>query len=166
MYKKIIVLLTCIFAILLVGCSDVNSVDYVSSQIKVDILSGEIMEINDSHGGFHGDGLSIIKIKIEDKEFEQKLIDSDVWDIKLSKLIEAFLYGYEENNCSYGPFIADENDNPLIPKVQNAYYFIKDRQENGYDLQELDLLDNPSINVTIAVYDMDTSILYYCEEDT
>lgn len=84
----------------------------------------------------------------------------------MSKVVQAFLYGFDENNAGFGPFISDEDDNPLIPKFERAYYFFKDRGE-GNDPEDLSLLYEGAFrNVTIAVYDIDTSMLYYCEDDS
>ena len=62
--------------------------------------------------------------------------------------------------------IADESGIPLIPKCENAYYFFKDRNHIGSDSESSDLLYQGAFNITVAVYDMDTSILYYCEYDS
>ena len=63
---------------------------------------------------------------------------------------------------SIGPFINDGNGNPLVREIQNGYYILIDRQED----QETDILDRPSFNVTVGLYDTDTNTLYCCTLDT
>ena len=52
--------------------------------------------------------------------------------------------------------------NPLVREIQNGYYILIDRQED----QETDILDRPSFNVTVGLYDTDTNTLYCCTLDT
>lgn len=51
--------------------------------------------------------------------------------------------------------------NPLVRETKMATTSI-DRQED----QETDILDRPSFNVTVGLYDTDTNTLYCCTLDT
>lgn len=151
---------------IIVGLGSLNKLYRISWEIGVHISDGSIIEEKDDHGGFHGDGLEVVKIKIDEEDFASKLEASNRWNKNMSKVVQAFLYGFDENNAGFGPFISDEDDNPLIPKFERAYYFFKDRGE-GNDPEDLSLLYEGAFrNVTIAVYDIDTSMLYYCEDDS
>ena len=58
----------------------------------------------------------------------------------------------------------DNGEASLMPDVENGYYIVIDRhsQKNEND----DILGRASYNFTIAIYDTDANILYYCEFDT
>ena len=165
MIKKIVVSIVTI-SIILTGCSKNDILTSISKEIGVDISSEKILEEKDDHGGFCGDGIKIVKIKIENKQFISELESSSEWKPQISKAIQGFLYGLEEGDCEYRPFISDEDDTPLIPTFSHAYYFIKNRNSDSRDLKGTELLEFPSANVTIAVYDTETSVLYYCEYDS
>ena len=80
----------------------------------------------------------------------------------LDETVQALVYGVKDETSSIGPFINDGNGNPLVREIQNGYYILIDRQED----QETDILDRPSFNVTVGLYDTDTNTLYCCTLDT
>lgn len=165
MIKKIIVLIVTV-SIIFAGCNKNDILTSIGKEIGIDISSEKILEEEDDHGGFFGDGIKIVKIEIKNKWFISELENSSEWKAQISKEIEGFLYGLEEGDCEYGPFVSDEDDIPLIPTFSHAYYFIKNRNSDSRDLKGTELLEFPSANVTIAVYDTETSVLYYCEYDS
>ena len=61
---------------------------------------------------------------------------------------------------SYGYYFADKAG---IPKVENGCYYFIDRQQ---DTERAGLLYRRSYNFSLAIYDSDENILYYCEIDT
>lgn len=161
MDKKIIYLLFMIITILS-GCANntVNDVTYISEQIGIDISGSEIIEKTDTHGGFHGDGKLIVQVEICNKNFEQELKETGKWSQEPSELTEILLYGNEEWN----PYIADDNGEPLMKKIENGYYFIiNNTDSNNEDIEWSEMY---SINAIVAVYDVDNNILYYYEIDT
>lgn len=161
MNKKLIYLVFIIIAILS-GCANttVDDVTYISKQIGIDIEGSKIIEKTDTHEGFHGDGELIVQVEINNKNFEQELKQSDKWSQEPSELTEILLYGNEE--CS--PYISDDNDKPLMKKIENGYYFII----NNADSNEADSewSEMYSVNAIVSVYDVDNNILYYYEIDT
>lgn len=54
-------------------------------------------------------------------------------------------------------------DKAGIPKVENGGYYFIDRQQ---DTERAGLLYRRSYNFSLAIYDSDENILYYCEIDT
>ena len=61
--------------------------------------------------------------------------------------------------------MTDEEQEPLLPEVENGYYRLIDRQmENGFVTAAM--LERASLNFTLGIYDTDTDTLYYCEMDT
>ena len=60
-----------------------------------------------------------------------------------------------------GPYLNDNNGNPLFPEVENGYYLLIDRQNDAQDI-----LDRHSFNFTVAVFDSDENTLHYGKLDT
>ena len=56
-------------------------------------------------------------------------------------------YGISNENESIGPYLTDEDGNSMIPKIENGYYFFKDRQAD----KDKEILDRYSFNFTVAV---------------
>ena len=164
--KKILVMLCCsIF--LMTACGMQKDIDFISDQLNIKIDNGEIISSLDEHGGMGNDGTTLIKVKIEDDDFANKLEQNQQWTKEPSKFLKAILYGYDEGSSGYGPFIADDDDNPLLPTFNNAYYYIFDKNDEDGIIEGLEAFETLSpINVIIGIYDIDNSILYYCEEDT
>ena len=84
----------------------------------------------------------------------------------LDKTVQTLLYGYESDELICEPYITDENNNAIIPEITNGYYFLYDRQAKNGRAAGADILRRDSLNFTVAVYDSDSRILYYCEMDT
>ena len=81
------------------------------------------------------------------------------------------VYGlrWESDDATYqvGPYLTDDNNNPVIPQIENGYYYFLDRHSRSVDsYDDSDVLDRYSFNFTIAIYDADNDILYYVEFDT
>jgi hypothetical protein len=63
--------------------------------------------------------------------------------------------------------VFDTENNQDIPEITNGYYYFYDRFEDSSDpLNDSELLERSSYNFTLAIYDADSQILYYCEVDT
>lgn len=160
MKKKYIIILICF---LLSGCSFKNeSIKYIKKSIGLDISSCNIIEDENTHGGFLGDGTYFIKAKCNKDIIKQV---SSWKELPLSNNLKIALYGTESNNE-----MANENKYQLtekIPKIENGYYYFIDRYtdyENKEDDSEI--FNRYSFNFTITIYDIDTNTLYYYEIDT
>ena len=170
-----------LFAILLIaatlwigfGCTgNSRTLKEIGAELNLNLLSGTIVIEEDSHSGFHGDGRSFIAIQFADDELVSQLALSDNW-FSLDETAQALLYGYRDeengNTRQYGPYIVDEAGQARFPQMQNGYYWLTDRQSgNEKDGKTTDwsILLQPSLNFTIAVYDLDANILYYAKMDT
>ena len=84
--------------------------------------------------------------------------------------VTALIYGVTkvEGNSVYsnGPYITSGDGQPLIPRVENGWYYFADRQSEGNIHDSSQVLERASINCTVAVYDSDNEKLYYLELDT
>lgn len=138
-----------------------NEAAQVSHALGVDASAGTVVSTSDSHGGFHGDGLTFIELSFPDNSFGASI--QDVWHpLPLSENLSTFIYG----SSSAGPYITQDGVN-CFPPVQNGCYYFQDRHSESTDPQsDLELFQRYSYNITFALYDADTQTLYYCEFDT
>ena len=119
-----------------------------------------VVEENDTHGGFHGDGTYLLVLDCsENKERALELVKE--WKaFPLSENLKTVLYG----NDTYISLLAEETK---IPEITNGYYYFYDRHSESTDASDdTNLLSRASYNFTLAIYDSDTDRLYYVEFDT
>ncbi len=152
---------------------DADAQKVVSKGLGIRVPGGEAIAYTDDHGGFHGDGTMFIALRFSDDEVLDEIRESGEWNaFPLDETVETLIYGTEymsedgEEWFQYGPYVTDDDFNPLFPKVENGYYRLIDRYEPLPDEEDTDILDRYSFNFTLGVYDTDTDILYYCEFDT
>lgn len=133
----------------------------VSRALGINASAGTVASASDSHGGFHGDGLTFIQLRFSDDSFGSS-IQSTWHPLPLSGNLHTFIYG----SPGAGPYVI-QNGVSCFPPVQNGYYYFEDRHTESTDPQsDLDLFRRHSFNVTFALYDADTQTLSYCEFDT
>ena len=65
-----------------------------------------------------------------------------------------------------GPYLTDQEGNPLVPEIENGYYRLIDRQVKEGWATGADILHRGSFNFTLGLYDADAELLYFCELDT
>lgn len=145
----------------------------VSKTLSLDLKDCTIVAHTDTHGGFHGDGETVAIFTWEDSSAaESEIAQSSDWhSLPLSDDLQSVFYGttWEEDGtlCSRGPLAAGEDGAPLFPAVENGYYFFLDRSSESTDRHSSEgLWDRYSFNFTAALYDADSSTLYYYELDT
>jgi len=165
---KKIALFTMILMILLVslqGCTKKESIDNeLSKNLNTKIISGDIIKNEDTHGGFHGEGERIIVIKYNDDSINSMLSniqDSGKWsEIPLDENLNLLMYGGRKGDTFYQNEFAKKAG---IPKIEHGYYYFINKQTND---QNTDILNSPSLNFAIAMFDSDSNTLYYFEKDT
>jgi len=165
--KKItfFIMISLILLISLQACAKKESTENeLSNNLNTKIISGDIIKNEDTHGGFHGDGKRIIVIKYSDdsgKSMLSNILDNSKWsEIPLDENLSLLMYGGSRDNVSYAYKFAKEVG---IPQIAHGYYYFVNRQTNN---QDTDILNSPSLNFTIAMYDSDNNTLYYFEKDT
>lgn len=168
MKKTYILLLMVILVFTTMTACSSNDVNRISKVIDIDISSGTISDTQDSHGGFHNDGLMITRITFTDdtEALENEIRNNNLWrQLPLSENISTFFYGDEEE--SGGTYISGEEGKPLLPNIENGYYFFKDRNsESKNPSDDSEILRRLSFNFTVAIYDYDTKTIYYVVLDT
>lgn len=119
----------------------------LSKNLGAELDGGKVTYYCDSHGGFHGDGITEVQISAS-----LQAPDSEYWhSLPLSENAARGLthFGFE------------------IPEVENGYWFFCDRHSQSTDpADDSGLFSRHSYNFTLAVYDPAAGMLYYFEFDT
>ena len=134
--------------------------DYIfySSIIETPIPMFAKIEEKDTHGGFHGDGEALIKVYFSYKQAEKfiRKIDKNIHWNKLP--MKDILQTCINNNTT---------DEISVPIIENGYWFFLDRHSkatNKYNYY--DMFDRASSNYSIAIFDIDSNVLYIYSLDT
>lgn len=133
--------------------------EYISEALGVDVTSGEILSKDDTHGGFHGDGETVVTVSIPGLALPK----NPRWHLlPLHTELSDAVYGSQSTYTSFSSlFDAD------IPVVENGFWFFQDRHAEAADPTDCtDLHARSSWNFTAAIYDADTGTLYFLEFDT
>ena len=152
--KKIIILLGLI--ILVTGCSILNcSNDSIISDMGITNTTCEIIKEKDTHSGFLGDGDYFAKIKCNNLKASD--LTKSWYTLPLSEELKEVTEMKQCNDKDCKNIYERYN----IPSIDNGYYYFLDRQKGNTNINE-----RSSYNFTIAIADLDNSIIYYYELDT
>lgn len=170
--KKLLTFIFSSFLLLngLTACASKSSQDIVSKALGLDVSGGSEISYLDTHSG-NGDGTSCIVLGFQDDAVLEQIKVKDAWStLPLDQTTQALVYGIsgETDQTSYqiGPYLSNNEGNPLVPEVENGYYFLLDRQAEEGQATGADILNRGSFNFTFGLYDTDTNTLYFCELDT
>ena len=171
MKKNIFAALTAFFLLAgLTACKAKTPQDLASEALSLDLSAGSEVSSYDTHSG-NGDGTSCVVLSFQDDAVLEQIQASDAWHpLPVDQTTQVLVYGFSEEtgetSWQIGPFLTDDNGNPLVPEVQNGYYVLLDRQAEDGKTPGSDILDRGSFNFTFGLYDTDTDTLYCCELDT
>ena len=162
--KKLAVLLTAaIMCVSLVACGERTPQEIVSRELGIDVSGGTEISYEDTHGGFHSDGDTLITLQFDDNSLTYAIKENSKWrEFPIDETTKAIVYGLQKENCQYSPILNDGMGNALMPEIQNGYYILIDRQTET----DTDILERPSFNFTVGLYDADTNIMYFSKLDT
>lgn len=158
--KKVIsaVCIIVVLAFLLGSCGYNDYRSKISKALGIDIPSGAPMKSVDTHGGFNGDGATWVSVGFtSDKNPTEQIKNNHDWKpLPLDEVADVLAHDLKIQ--------LDDGEATLMPEVENGYYIVIDRhsEKNEND----DILGRTSYNFTMAIYDTDANILYYCEFDT
>ena len=168
--KRLLCVILAVCLLCLAGCSKSGKItDEISATIGIDVTKAEYATRIDTHGGFHGDGSTIVIMPVSSDSVLPQIQANENWhSLPLTENLTAVVYGIRTDDASVGPFITvDDSRTAAIPQITNGYYFFLDRHSQSTDPQDdTNVLARSSFNLTIVVYDCDTETLYYLELDT
>lgn len=121
----------------------------------------------DSHGGFHGDGISMEVYGLDQDAAVGQMQTLPGWhEGALDQAAATLAYGSGMQERQQGPYITDMDSRTLAPQKDWAYWYFEDRQaENTDERYSTDVLDRPSLNFTLALYES-SGRLYVFKMDT
>ncbi len=155
----------CLLLCCLAGCGRETMADRISQ--VTGLSSGVVQDSFDSHGGFHGDGIAYAAVTFPDQEAERAIAQNPDWKkYPLEDTVQALLYGVTTDSESIGPYVTDDDGEPLFPEIRDGYYLLLDRYGETAPGHQEDILNRASFHFTVAVYDRETRTLYYAELDT
>ena len=133
-----------------VGGRKGNRLSRIERVLGVDLSAGTLIHFEDSHGGFHGDGLTAAVVELSG--LVEGLEDAPGWKPLPMSVNAAQAVG----------LCGDEG-----ASIEEGFYFLYDRHresENPYD--DTELCNRYSWNFTAAVYDSQNGRLYFYQFDT
>lgn len=133
----------------------------IKRRIGVDISGASPVSEYDTHSG-NGDGVSCSVYDTKDTDIDRQIIKSGKWkSLPADDTVHTLLWGISDESSKTGPYLFDENEQPLVKYTDNGYYILIDRHSAPGNI-----LERHSFNLTIALYDADRQLLYYCKLDT
>ena len=153
--KRIFCTLSVIAFLILSACGAESLQSVVSGELGIDASACGIISASDTHGGLHGDGITFIVLDCADGDVLNQIKEK-------SELV----YGIDNETERIGPYLTDQEGNPLVPEIENGYYVLIDRQVKEGWATGADILHRGSFNFTLGLYDADAELLYFCELDT
>lgn len=143
--------------------------DYIAEDLQLDLSHSKVIENRDTHGGWLGDGESIVILSFSPEEYarlEEQLTEH--WKpLPLTKNLSCCVYGEHGDNYVREPMFKDEEGNPLFDTIENGYYYFYDRFSDSTDpYDDTDLFSRYSYNFTLAILDSNAHTLQYLLIDT
>lgn len=157
-----------VFYILLILCTLCAACGFTQSPFnryfELKMVDYIVLEEQDTHGGFHGDGSCHLILDCSQNADKARAIVENWSALPLPENLQLVMYGGEKDGVNYGFYFAQSAH---WPTIENGVYKFVDRHSEAKDRSDASgLLDRYSFNFSIAVYDLDSDILYYFEMDT
>ena len=160
MKRFLCIILTGLLLLGLAGCGAISKAQRtIQKRTGLDLeLSGcRILSETDTHGGFLGDGETLLVLDCSGSE-DKILAQTGGWpDLPLSENIQTVLYDWG---------VAEKY---AIPAIRKGKWYFYDRFADDVALDrrsDARLLSRPAENFSLLLFDSENSILYYFEMDT
>ena len=122
----------------------------IGRALGLDLSAGTLLRIEDSHGGFHGDGLTRAEIELDG--LSERLAGAPGWRV---------LPMSQNAARAVGVFGAEG------AAAKEGWYYLYDRHSESSDpYDDTDLCSRASWNFTAAIYDSRQGRLYFYKFDT
>ncbi|MBD5133581.1 MAG: hypothetical protein HDT38_03770 [Clostridiales bacterium] len=132
------------------GSEEERRLSRISEALGVDLLAGTLERYEDTHGGFHGDGLTSAVVELDG-------LEGDVGAVPGWKPLPL-----SENAAQAVRLCGGEGSS-----VEQGFYYLYDRHSESRDPHDdAELHSRYSWNFTVAVYDAEAGRIYYYEFDT
>lgn len=133
-----------------------NMADYLSKQLYLELPAGAEIAVQDSHCGFHGDGVLLAVIRLTPEQSEQFAAQiAQVWDElpMEEEMAQTFFMIWEQYGAAF----------QMPPEDMEGRWFYRDRYFEQYGER---CKGNPiAQNCTFALFDQESGTLYVLEND-
>ncbi len=159
--KRFLTLTLMVFAMAcaLSGCGgEGRELSRMGKAVGLDLSGGTLLQFEDSHGGFHGDGETFAVVEADG--LAEGLAGLPGWKP---------LPMTEQVGAAVGGVCGPEGLTMMgrIPEIGEGFYYFHDRhQESADPYDDTGLHGRFSYNFTVAAYDSAEGRLYYYELDT
>ncbi len=132
-----------------------------SGTLGVNLTDGRIVREEDSHGGLHGDGDTVLVLAFtgaERERLEEEMDKADGWKgLPLTENLNRVVY-----EDYFGDLFKD------VPQdLTDGWYYFLDRHSEAEDPEDdSGIFGRSSCNFTLAIYDRGNGVLYCYEIDT
>lgn len=136
-----------------------STISLVSREIEIECSEGIVEFKNDTHGGFHNDGIAFYIIEFENTDILNEIVLNEYWnELPMGEVLEQFI----------DRLVRDENSKQYLPVIEEGYYFFYDRQSDNKSNKNFnpEIIARSSQNFTIAIYDVKQNKIYYCKYDS
>ena len=164
-----VLFLLIMLSLFLTGCFSLSINKEISRSLGIYLPLKSVINYEDDHGGFHGDGVTIANVQFEDGVAEDVLLqiqnNKDWKPTPLSENMTLEFYGGEESkDVYYASDLAEKNN---MPEINNGYWIFIDRFNGENRLTEgEELFSRSSKNYTSGIYDSENNKLYYFQYDS
>lgn len=140
----------------------------ISDYLNADISQGVLVESVDTRTFLRSIGATMETYAFADDRFLLQISDNPSWyALPLSAPLAAAAYGSQEGQTTIGPYLTDAAGDPLLPPVENGYFYFLDRHTQSKNNKDPALiLDRYYMHFILALYDADAKMLYYCTLET
>lgn len=152
---------------LLCGCGSWAPADAAGDggalqSVGVDPALCTVNVVEDTHGGFHGDGSTFVTAACMDGVAAELAADGRWRALPLPEPLSQAIYGDD----THGSLLMDGAAGN-VPAIENGYWFFCDRHAEHASAEDPTALwTRGSFNFTVALYDADTGALFYYALDT
>ena len=161
-----IIILSLLILISYIIVSNTSNKAKIANELNITLNDSKIITYKDSHDNFHGDGLTYAEISLTEKDYNvliNSLQSNSGWTVcPVSNIVEILLYGKN----GHGPYIKDSEMAISIPNITNGYYFFNTIPASNFPRNTDELSYEFSLNVTIALFDKNNSMIYYYKYDS
>lgn len=150
------------------SCARLTPTEYVEKTTGAKVSDAKLVFHEDDHGGFHGDGDTLMVFDCSEAGEDFKSSLSEWRELPMSdKLYYALFDQRADMGEPLGRLFArfDIEYDHDTPAVKDGLYYFENRHNRAKSRDD-ENLDFHSWNFTFAVYDRETKKLYYIEVDT
>ena len=85
----------------LTACGSEDPAEEISRALHIDVSAGEEISSSDTHGGFHGDGISCVALQFPNSQVADAIAANAAWTpLPLDETAQALAYGVTERTAA------------------------------------------------------------------